>query len=70
MNITVYSNKCPNCKLLEEFLDKKHVEYDLVSDVQEMINKGFDHVPMVEIDGTVYEMDAAMLKIGEMINEE
>lgn len=64
MNITVYSTTCPNCKLLEDYLEKKGIKYDKVSDVDVMLEKGFDHVPMVEIDGVVMEMDAAMLRLG------
>ena len=64
MNITVYSTNCPNCKLLEDYLEKKGLDYEKISDVDVMLEKGCDHVPMVELDGVVMEMDAAMLRLG------
>lgn len=55
MNVTLYSTGCPKCKILEQKLDMKNVEYKVVSDEAEMINKGFMSLPMVDVDGK--EMD-------------
>ena len=55
MSVTLYSTGCPKCRILEQKLDMKNVEYKVVSDEAEMIDKGFMSLPMVDVDGK--EMD-------------
>lgn len=49
--IILYSNNCPKCKILKSKLDSKSIEYELIQDVDLMIEKGFDEVPILEADG-------------------
>ena len=51
MNIILYSNNCPKCKILKEKLDEKELTYFTVSDVEIMKAKGFRSAPMLEVDG-------------------
>lgn len=51
--ITLYSTNCPQCKIVEKLLNDAGYEYDLVSDVQLMIDKGFSSAPMVDVDGQI-----------------
>lgn len=55
MSVTLYSTGCPKCRILEQKLNMKNVEYKVVSDEAEMIDKGFMSLPMVDVDGK--EMD-------------
>lgn len=57
--ITLYSNDCPKCKILKFKLDAKNIQYDLCSDIDIMTSKGFQSVPMLEVDGkTMNYLDA------------
>lgn len=49
--ITLYhSDGCPKCMLLERALQGKGVEYESVTDIDVMLEKGFMSVPMLEVD--------------------
>ncbi len=50
INIILYSNNCPKCKILKQKLDEKNITYDTCSDTEIMKSKGFKSVPMLEID--------------------
>jgi len=57
--ITLYSNDCPKCKILKLKLDSKNIQYNLCSDIDMMVAKGFQSMPMLEIDGaTMNYLDA------------
>lgn len=51
--ITLYSNDCPKCKILKLKLDDKNIQYELCSDINIMKSKGFQSMPMLEVDGEV-----------------
>ena len=53
--IKLYSTNCPKCKALERQLNKNKIEYELVTDRDEMINKGFTSAPKLEIDGKILD---------------
>lgn len=53
--ITLYSTGCPKCKILEKQLNKNKIEYKLVTDKDEMINKGFTSAPKLEINGKILD---------------
>lgn len=59
MNVTLYSTNCPKCKILETKLNKKGINYSIVTDVDTMISKGFTQAPMLEVDGEIKEFRAA-----------
>jgi hypothetical protein len=51
--------------VLEKKLTAKNIEYSTVEDVDLMISKGFDTMPMLEIDGKVMDFKAANTWINE-----
>lgn len=59
MKITLYSTGCPKCKVLEKKLNAKGIEYELISDQDIMIEKGFMAAPMLEVDGEVMNFSVA-----------
>lgn len=59
MNIILYSTHCPQCKVLEQALDTKKIEYQLCTDLTEMQKKGFKTVPQLEVDGTIMDLKEA-----------
>jgi len=60
MKVTLYSTNCPRCIVLEKKLNQKNIEFDLVSDEDTMINKGFMTAPMLEVGNEVYDFKGAV----------
>ena len=66
--ITVYTTHCPRCKILEKTLTSRGVDYVAVEDVDVIMAKGFQMVPMMEVDGKVLDFKEAMFWIKENTN--
>ena len=60
MIVTLYSTKCPKCKVLEAKLKQKNIEYVEINDVTLMQEKGFKTAPKLEIDDVVYDFAEAV----------
>lgn len=60
MNIVLYSNNCPKCKILKQKLNSKNIQYNEVNDIDLMIGRGFNEVPLLEIDGNIYRFNDAV----------
>lgn len=57
----VYSKPgCGGCAMLKRILKEKEIEYELGSDFEKLIEKGFTQLPILEIDGTFYSGSAAI----------
>lgn len=52
--MVLYSNDCPKCKILKQKLNSKNIQYEEVNDIDLMISKGFNEVPLLEVDGEIY----------------
>lgn len=64
MNVILFSNHCPRCNVLESKLKQKSIDYKEVNDVEIMTQRGFTTVPMLEVDGVVYDFKQAVEWIG------
>lgn len=51
--LILYSNDCPKCKILKTKLDEKNIQYEVFSDVKEMVKKGMMSMPMLEDNGKI-----------------
>ena len=60
MKIFLYSTGCPKCKILETKLAQKNVDYEMIDDVDIMINKGFQSLPVLEVDSKLMEFGDAV----------
>ena len=58
--VTLYSNGCPRCDILEKKLKDKGVDYIHVTDVDKMLELGFKDVPKLEVDGEVFDFGDAI----------
>lgn len=65
MNIILYSNKCPKCKVLEAKLKQSNIKFEEINDVELMVQKGFKSAPILEVDGVVYGFKEAVEWIKE-----
>lgn len=64
MKIVLYSTGCPRCNVLETKLKNKGIDFEEVNDEDIMINKGFDSVPILEVEGNYMDFG----KANEFIN--
>lgn len=64
--VTLYSNHCPKCRIIERKLTQKEIEYTEVNDVDVMIGKGLSSVPWLEVDGEMMDFN----KANQWINEQ
>lgn len=60
MKIVLYSTGCPRCNVLKTKLKNKDILFEEVNDEDIMINKGFDSVPILEVDGKSYDFKEAV----------
>lgn len=58
--IKMYSTHCPKCKILETKLNQKNIEYEECNDVDEMLSKGIETVPVLEVDGQLLDFGNAV----------
>lgn len=65
MKVVLYSTHCPRCNVLSTKLKQKSIDYEEINDVDVMVQKGFTAVPMLEVDGVVYDFKQAVEWIGE-----
>lgn len=63
--IVMYSTHCPKCNVLEQKLNSKNINYGIIDDVNIMIDKGFDFLPVLEVDGKIMEFNEAVRWINE-----
>lgn len=61
----LYSTHCPKCTILEKKLNQANVEYKICDDTNIMIDKGFDFLPILEVDGKIMGFKEAVDWINE-----
>lgn len=59
--MTLYTSGCPNCRLLKQKLDDKKLNYNIVDDVDKMVELGFTRVPVLEVDGKYLDFNEALM---------
>lgn len=60
MQVTLYSTGCPKCKVLVTKLDSKNINYNVVSDINVIISKGINTVPVLEVDNNLMDFKTAV----------
>ncbi len=63
--IKFYTTGCPKCRVLKDKLDFNNIEYETVSDVDEMISKGMKSAPALEVDGELLDFPSAIKWLNE-----
>ena len=59
MDVVLYTTGCPKCKVLETKLNQKGIEFETITDLDIMNEKGFMEAPMLEVDGQTMNFVAA-----------
>lgn len=57
--VILYQHGCPRCKVLKMKLDEKGIQYDEITDIEVMKEKGFQEAPKLEVDGVVMNFKEA-----------
>ena len=65
MKVTLYTTGCPKCTVLKAKLDAKGIAYTVESNTEEMARRGFDYLPMLEVDDIVYDFAKAVKWVTE-----
>lgn len=64
--VTVYTTKaCPMCMLLKRKLSEKNIVFEENHDKELMTNKGFSHLPMLQVDDVVMGLQEALKWVEE-----
>ena len=56
----LYSNDCPKCKVLKTKLDQKNVQYEVCSELDELIARGIMSMPVLRINDEFLEFSEAV----------
>lgn len=67
MKVILYTTHCPKCKVLTAKLKAKGVDYEEVTDVDVMRDKGFMSAPMLEVDGKIMTFVEAIKWVNEVM---
>ena len=59
MSIILYSTGCPKCAQLRALLDNHGVAYTINNSVDEMLEHGFNTVPVLAVDGSYMSYNEA-----------
>lgn len=65
MKIVLYSTGCPKCSILKKKLEAKGIEYIENNQVDEMVELGISHVPVLSVDGELMSFADANRWINE-----
>lgn len=60
MKVTLYTIGCFSCNVLKDILVQNNISFEENSDRELMINLGFNHLPVLEVDGQRMEYDDAV----------
>ena len=58
--VILYEHGCPRCKVLKMKLDQKGIQYEDVTDVEVMKERGFKEAPKLEVDGVIMDFKDAV----------
>lgn len=67
MKVILYTTHCPKCNVLTAKLKAKGVDYEEVTDVDAMRDKGFMSAPMLEVDGKIMTFVEAIKWVNEVV---
>lgn len=59
MKLVLYSTGCPKCNVLKRKLQQKNINYEEVTDISVMKEKGYLTVPVLEVDGEAMDFRSA-----------
>ena len=70
MKAILYSTGCPRCVTLKRVLDRDGVDYEVVSDIEQMKSLGIESVPVLEYEGKQYSFLEAIKNMGNILEQQ
>lgn len=61
----LYTTGCPRCKVLEAKLNSKHIEYEIVTDMDVMEQLGIQTAPTLNVAGRMMDFGTANKWVNE-----
>jgi len=58
--VTLFSTNCPKCRVLEQKLNQKNIDFDKDSNMDEVINQGFMSAPVLKINDIYLDFTSAV----------
>lgn len=68
MKVILYSTGCPQCNILKEMLQKKNIIFQIEDNIEEMKRLGFLSLPMLSIDGKIFNFKEAFNFLKNEVN--
>lgn len=65
--VTLFSTGCPKCRVLEQKLNNKQIEYSKDSNMDEIINQGFMSAPVLKVDNIYLDFANAVKWVNEQV---
>lgn len=63
--IKFYSTNCPRCHILQKKLNEKNINYEIHTDIQEMIELGLVNAPALKLEnGEILDFGEAIKWVG------
>lgn len=63
--VILYSNGCPRCNVLKKKLESANVSFEVESDIEVIMSKGFMSVPILEVNGVFLTFENAVQYVNE-----
>ena len=67
MNVLYTTKTCPKCSIVKTKLNNKNIDYTLIDDEAILEEKGYNLLPVLEVDGNVLK---SMIDINDWINKQ
>lgn len=65
MKVVLYTTHCPRCNVIEQKLKAKTIEYEEITDVNLIEEKGFKQVPVLVVDDEIMDFVTANKWVNE-----
>ncbi len=63
--VKLYSTNCPKCKVLEMKMKQKNIEYEVNTNIEEMLALGVKSAPILSVEGGLLQFADAVKWINE-----
>ena len=60
MEIIIFSNGCPRCEVLKTKMDNANLNYKTSTDFQEIIDRGFETLPVLKVNNEYLDFIGAV----------
>lgn len=60
MEIIIFSNGCPKCEVLKTKMDNANLNYKTSTDFQEIIDRGFETLPVLKVNNEYLDFVSAV----------